>query len=335
MKLLSLVASSGLVLAWIIPAPCTVHAADSAASQPLQFKFELNHPLVFSSVTTTRTTTDRSVQLDAGNRSTSSTNAVETRYKLRLTPVRKSSEGVWTLHYEPFDFEEDLDTTAAGGHAVSSVHGLDVKSSQNGIVVVDTSKGVGLTQAKSFKQGVYSRMLNGYFDFQPIGVISRVDGDLPFIDYWTENTKYQVGFFDIVFPPDPVPAGGSWTKTLAVKDLEGIKLGDNGLVETNTFVRQEDPAATNRFIPVAVSMAVDLKNLIGSMDALGQNSMLSIAEFDHHKSGKFLFDPDAGCLTKGDENESLNMTMNLLVQGHTMVVTTVMDIHSKFDLLQN
>lgn len=335
MRILSKAACGGLILAGFIPAAGTVRAADSAASEPLRFKFELNHPLVYSLASTTQTTTERSVQLDTGIKSAATTNSVGIRYKFRLTPVRKLPDGTWTLHYEPFDFEEDLDTSASGGHAVTSIRGLDVTSTQNGIAVVDTGKGVGLGQAKAIKQGIYPRMLSGYFDFQPNGVISKVDGDLPFIDYWGETIKYQIGFFDIILPPDAVPAGGSWIKTLAVKDLEGIKLGASGILETNTFVRQPEASAGGHLISVAVNMAVDPKNLLGSMDTLGQSTTLNISDFNHQKTGKFQFDAETGCLATSEENETVKMTMDMLVQGHTMNVATELNIQSKIALVPN
>ena len=336
MKTLSKAVWFGLVVGFIIQASSAVRAANASTSQPLLFKFVLNHPLVFSAISSTKTITDRTMQTDTGNKSALSKNTVETRYKLRLTPVRQSKEGVWTLHYEPFDFEEDMDSTANGSQISAFIRGLDVRSTQNGITVVDTAKGIGVNQGKSYKQGAYPKMLSGYFEFQPAGMISKVEGDLPFIDYWTDTIRYQVGFFDVVFPAGPVAPGGSWSTNLVVKDLEGIKLGDGGIGETNVFVREDDaPASTNHLISIDVSMAANPKSVLGSMDALGQNTMLNISEFNHNKSGKFLFDPAAGCLTKGDEQESVKMTMSMLVQGHTMTVTTELQINSKFELLKN
>jgi hypothetical protein len=332
MKIFSKVACVGLLGAGLLPA---AGAANAGAAQLLQFKFELNHPLVLSAESTTETKTERSVQLETGAKSAATTNSMVNRYKLRLTPVKKSADGVWTLHYEPFDFEEDLEASGSGGHVTTTIHGLEVRSTQNGIVVVDTSKGVGLAQAKAAKQGAYARMVSGNFDFQPVGTITKLEGDLPFVDYWTENIRYQVGFFDILFPTDAVSAGGSWTKVLDVKDLEGIKLGEAGIMETNTFTWQANPVATNHLIPITVTMAAEPKNIFGSMDSMGQNTALNISQFSHQKSGNYLFDPDAGFLNSGDETETLKMSMDMLVQGHTMTVSTELTIHSKFDLLPN
>jgi hypothetical protein len=335
MKILTKAAGAGLVCGLLVQAWSPLRAAGDAAGQPFQFKFDPSHPLVFSATTTTRTVTDRTLQVEGGNRSTTTTNLVETRYKFRLTAVRKSAGGVWTLHYEPFDFEEDLDTMAAGGHMTTTLRGLEVKSTQNEITVVDTAKATGMPQAKQFKQAVYTRLLGGNFEFQPAGVISKVDGDLPFVDFWTETSKYQIGFFDLVFPPESVAPGGSWTKTLSFKDWEGIKLGAAGLSETNTFVRQADAPAMNHFIPITVSLVSDQKDLMGSMDSAGQTTQLNISDFAHQKSGKFEFDPEAGCLASGDETETVKMAMAMVVQGHTMTMTTEMSVRSKFDLLKN
>lgn len=331
MTIFSKLAGSGLIWGLLMQAGVTASAADGGAASTLMFKFELNKPIVYSAVATTTTTSERSVQLETGPKSVETTNSVEIRYKLRLTPIRKSADGVWTLHFEPFDFVEDLQTSATGGHVATTLNGLDVKSTQNGVTVIDTAKGMGLTQAKPIKQASYARMLSGYFDFEPVGRVVKIDGDLPFIDYWSESTKYQMGLFDIVFSSDPVPPGGTWTKTLAVKDLEGIKLGDSTLMETNTYVRQ-DSAATDHLIPISINMVLAPKNIFGSMDAMGQNTTLNISEFTHKKEGKFLFDPEAGRLHSGDEQETLKMVMDMLIQGRTMTVTTDLSIHSKFEL---
>ena len=335
MRMFSKLAVCGLVGGLWAQIGAPAWAADAGASGPLQFKFELNKPIVYSAVSTTRTVTDRTVQMETGAKSVGTTNAGEFRFKLRLTPIRKSAEGVWTLHYEPFDFQEDVETFANGGHFTTAIKGLEVKSTQNGITVVDTAKGVGLAQAKPLKQGTYVRMLSGNFEFEPSGLVSKVDGDLPFIDYWSENIKNQMGLFDISFASEPVPAGGTWTKNLVVKDLEGIKLGESGLVETNTYVRQDGTGTANHLIPITVSMTISPKNIFGSMDNMGQNTTLNISEFTHQKTGKFLFDSEAGCLNSGDEEEARRLVIDMLSQGHTVTVTTELSIHSKFDLLTN
>jgi hypothetical protein len=335
MKLFFKLLWSGLGAGFLAPAVLAGPASGDTAPQTLRFSFEMNHPLVYFVDSTVKTLTDRTMQLDTGSKSTQTKNSVETRYKIQLTPVRQSKDGTWTLHYQPMDFEQDLDVDGSSGHFVTTLRGLEVKSAQNGIVVVDTAKEIGVTQARAIKQGAYQKMLSGYLDFKPTGEISKVDGDLPFIDFWTDAIKYQVGFFDVAFPPEPVPAGGNWTVNLTLKDLQGLKLGDEGLLETNVFVRNNGPSATNHLQSIGASMTVNVRDIMGSTDAGGQNSMLNIPQFNQVKTGTFEFDPDAGCVVKGAEDESVKTTLDVLVQGHTVTVTMDLQTNTKFELLKN
>lgn len=332
MKALGMVVGAGLLLKTTI----AVAASDSEGAQKFRFNFELNQPLLFSVQSDVKTLTDRTMQLDTGNKSSLTKNSIETRYKVKLTPVRKSKDGTWTVHYEPMEMEQDMDVTGNGAHLVTEIRGLAVKSTQNGIVVVDTAKGIGVQQAKSMKQAAYPRMLSGYLDFKPDGTVAKIDGDLPFIDFWTDAIRYQVGFFDIQFPASAVPPGGSWTENLTLKDLEGLKLGDEGVTITNEFVRQGTAAAdSNHMDSIAVSAAFNGRDIMGSMDTMGQNTMLNISRFDVNKSGQYQFDRAAGRLLNGNEDETFKMSADMLVQGHTASVTTDMQMTSKFELLKN
>lgn len=309
--------------------------ARDAAPQTFRFIFQLNHPLVYSVSSTIKVLSDRTMQLDTGAKSSLTSNSVETRYKVELTPVKESAEGVWTVSYKPMDFEQDMDFDAPGGHVVTSIRGLNVKSTQNGIVVVDTARDIGETQAKAIKQSVYSKMISGYFDFKPNGEIGKVDGDLPFIDNWTEAFKYQAGFFDLVFPPGPVAVGGRWNVSLDLKDLQGLKLGDQGILETNVFVRDGAVSGADHLESIDLNMAVSARDVMGSTDEMGQRSMLNIPKFDHDKTGTFHFDPEAGCVVNGSEDESVRTTMDTLVQGHTLTTTLQLDNNTKFHLEKN
>jgi hypothetical protein len=259
------------------------------------------------------------------------TNLVETHLKMKLTPVKKAADGTWTLQYQPSDFQDDMRSDSSTSHVVTSFHGLDVKSTQNGIVVVDTSKDIGMTEAKALKQAVYAKMLSGYFDLKPNGEVAKVDGDLPFMDFWNESLKFQVGFFDVTFPAESVAPGGAWNISRALKNLQGLKLGDAGLMETNVFTLKGS-AGGGHTETITASMIVAAKDLTGSTESAGQNSSLDISEFNHDKNGTFEFDTAAGCMTRGTEDELVKTSMNALVQGHT--VTVRMDVRNttKFEL---
>src|SRR5579863_7453107 len=136
------------------------NASDDNEARTYKFNFEQNHPVVYSLETTVKNLTDQTMQLDTGNKSSLTKSTVETRYKMKLTPVRKAKDGTWTIHYEPLDVEQDLDSTGKAGHIVTNVRGLEIKSTQNGIIVVDTAKSIGEAQAKNIKQLVYPMMLS-------------------------------------------------------------------------------------------------------------------------------------------------------------------------------
>jgi hypothetical protein len=313
--------------------------ADSTSSaggkQVFGINFEAGHPLVYSVSMKSKTLTERNMETQAGNNQTSLTKKnSELRYRVRLTPVQKSKSGVWTVHYEPLDFEQDDDFFGNNTHVVTVLRGSDVKTTQNGIVVVDTTKNIGLNQAKTYKQGVYPKMLSGDLDFAPDGSVVKVGGDVPFVDTWTDALKLQVGFFDIIFPSDAVPTGGTWQKNLLLKNLEGLALGDDGIVETNDFVREYDVVtSSNRLAAFSLTMQTNVKNIAGSIEQMGQSTMINLPEFNHNKTGKFQYDFARGCLAGGQENETGKISMEMLVQGHTVSLSIDLENSVEFQLL--
>jgi hypothetical protein len=311
--------------------------ASASGDSATRFNFSKNHPLIFAVESTTRTVTSRTMHMEMGDSYSVIQNSVVMRYKLKLTPVRKSTDGTWTLHYEPLDRHELEETIDENGHVSTSIDNLDVKSSRDNVVVIDTVNGIGSIQAKPFKHGVYPKLLSGYFDFKPTGAISKVDGDLPFIDFWTDTIKYQVGFFAFVFAPGPGPHGACWTADITLKDLqETIKLGGNGILETNQFCRDEHAATSNgRNLAYVGSLEAHQKNLAGNMDLMGQDTKVNITDFDHSKSGTFQFDPQIGCLTDGNQQESVKISLELMYKGNPVTMKTDLGITSMFQLVKD
>ena len=301
-----------------------------------KFNFSMNHPLVFAVESTTKTVTSRTMHMETGDTFSVIQNSVETRYQLKLTPIRKGKDGVWTLRYEPLDRQELLETVDDNGRVSTSIHNLDIKSTRDSVVAVDTANGIGMTEAKSLKQGVYPKLLSGYFDFKPTGVISKVDGDLPFIDFWTDTIKYQVGFFDFVFASEPVSRGQPWTANITLKDLQGtIRLGD-GILETNRFTQDEHaPTSNGHNLAFVGSLVAHQKNFTGDMDLMGQAARVTITDFDHNKSGKFEYSPDDGCLVNGNQQESVKVSLNVTYKGNPVTMQTDLEISSKFQLVKD
>jgi len=297
----------------------------------------MNHPLVFAVESNTKTVTSRTMHLETGDKYSVIQNSVETRYQLKLTPVRKAHDGTWTLHYEPMDRQEIMDVIDDDGHVSTTIHNLDIRSTRDDKVEVDTAAGVGYTQGKTLKEGVYPKLLSGFFDFKPDGEISKVDGDLPFIDFWTDTIKYQVGFFDFIFPPNPVSRGDSWNANITLKDLQGtIRLEGDGILETNIFKRDEHAATAGpHILAYAGSLLAHETGLMGDMDLMGEETKVKITDFNHTKNGKYQYDPDAGCLSDGSQDENVTVTVELAYKGNPVTMKTELHITSKFQLMRD
>jgi hypothetical protein len=98
---------------------------------------------------------------DNTGQTVTSKSAVEIRYKFRLTETGQEKNGCATVRYEPFGYEADCDSTGAAGHFVTTIRGLNVKSTQNGIVIIDTDKDIGMVQAKPLKNDAVPLLLSG------------------------------------------------------------------------------------------------------------------------------------------------------------------------------
>ena len=310
-------------------------AGSTSSDKPVfHLDFQAGHPLVFAVETKQKNVSEQTMETQTGNQTALTRTSTELRYKFRLTPVKQLKSGGWTVHYQPFDYEQDVDLFGKGTHVITTLRGSEVKTAQNGITVVDTAKNIGVGQAKAFKQGVYPRMISGEFDFAPDGTITRISGDVPFVDFWTETTKLQVGFFDIAFSTEPIPSGGSWEKTVQLKYLQGLQLGDDGITQTNHFTRENDnQTSSNRLAVFGLTMAINRKNITGTIEQMGQISSINLPEFNSDKTATFQYDPARGCFVSGTEEESAKVSMEMLVQGRTSSLTMDISDSTQFTLL--
>jgi len=319
-------ASVGVICLWALVAVAPPAAA--ADKQLFAFKFSTNQPLVYAVTIKSRTVADNNI---AGKTSLVK-NSSELRYKMRLTGWRKNADGTMTVLYKPFEVEQDLDVFGTS-HVVTQIRGLKIRSLQNGIVVIDTEKNVGMAQVKSIKTGIYPAMLSGYFDFEPTGRAKKYEGDLPFIDHWTDTLKQDIGFFHIVFPDHPVAVREEWTQNTTMISSGGATLADP-LTTTNTFARDLDLMSNG--IPVAVfgmTSANHLQNLSGYFEQMGQKSSLNISQFDHNAFGTFHFDPKQGVLLDAKTTDTGAISMEMLVQGNTATSHVDIQVDAQMTLL--
>jgi hypothetical protein len=119
----------------------------SSADQAFSFNFEPNHPLVYSVESKNKTILDRSGEVQGRSMNSLTKMTVEERYKIRLTPLKKNGDGTWTVRYETFDFNQDKDVFGSNGNLLTSLHGLEIKGTQNGIVVIDSPEQLPVVQS--------------------------------------------------------------------------------------------------------------------------------------------------------------------------------------------
>jgi hypothetical protein len=320
-----------LSIALVMPAVCP-RARAGDADPVLKFDFVKNHPLVYAVDSTEKNMTDINGIVQGRTQSSITRTTSESHCKIRLTPEKKNADGSWHVRYEPLDFTVSVDAYSPRGHAITSLcNGLEVKGTQNGIVTIDTTKEIGIQQAQGFKQTLYPQLLSGYLDIAPSGKVVSLGGDLPFVDFWTSQLKMHFGFFDLLLSDQPVAPGGTWDETLSLKNSQGLKFGDEGLVETNTFSRagKDDGGTTTLF----ASVSLDQKDVPASMDQLGENTALNISEMSIHKNDTFGFDVNAGKLINSSDTSSFRCTLDALVQGSSMSVTIDVDATRKITLL--
>jgi hypothetical protein len=321
-------------MGWVAAAMLGADARGQDA-QVFKFDFAQNHPLVYSVEISDKTINDRSGVVQGRTQSSINRTTVLTRYKFRLTPQKKNKDGTWQVRYTPYDFTYSFDAYGPNGQAVTSLQdGLQVKGTQNGIVVVDTTREIGMAQANTFKQSLLPKLLSGSMDFESSGRVARWDGDLPFIDYWTNQMKLQIGFFGIVFSGQAIAPGATWDETLTLKNLQGLKLGEGGLVETNAFKRPLGPSSDDAATAtIESSMAWHGRDLPANFDQMGQNTALNISEFNHNRSGKCQFDFVHGRLLGGTNFVTGHAQMEMLVQGNTMNLTVDSETSTTLKLL--
>jgi len=322
-----------LGLACMTAASLSQAASGKAAAETFAFKFQPKHPLVYSVKTTIKLTSYMSAGAQRENTTTTET-ATETRYKLRLTAMGDRKNGVTPVRYEPFDYESDSEARGPAGNFVNSVRGLEVKGTQNGITVMDTAREIGMSQAKGFKHDAIPLLLSGQMDFEDLGGIKEFHGDLPFIDFWQNLIKSQIGLFGIVFPDRALAPGDSWEAVVPLKALGQIKLDGDGLSYTNTLTRREDAERGGRAIATfKVAAPMRCHDLTGYIEQGGQSQRLNITTFERHATGTMHFDRERGVFLDGDSSGTATSAMTTLIQGRALTMRMEMRMSLEITLI--
>ena len=303
---------------------------NSNSGEIFKFKFEMNKPLVYAIEFKSRTVID----ISGGNRNSLTRNSTEMRYKIKLTAVSTNQDGTTTVHYEPFDFEEEIEIIGPSGRINTSTHGLDVVSKQNDIVVIDTAKGIGMSQARNVKLPIYPSLLSGYFYLDSVGNAKYLNGDLPFIDQWQDNLKYDVGFFHIIFPTNVISVRDSWTNNIVMKNVGGAFFTGDGITRPNVFTRELDSmAGTNSTACFSLYESDINQNLGAYIEQGGQRTSVAIPECDESASATFHFDQKLGRLIDMKKTEKSSNSMSIMVQGNSADSHNNLELESSMTLV--
>ena len=290
-------------------------STNSNSGQLFQFRFNLNHPLVYAvEIKNTDTSDVQVTQRTSMTRVTS-----DFRYKIKLTGTKANQDGTTSVFYVLFDYESDSQTQSPNGQIENITRGLDIVTKHNGIVVVDTAKRIGGSQIQTMKQSIYPHLLSGYFDFDPMGHIKKIDGDLPFIETWENNLKYGMGLFYIEFPKCPLSVQESWTNNIT-KDVEGGMTLSDAIVQPWVFTRQPDQFTTNSQVACFALYESDYeKDLSGYIDQQGQRNSVIFPEINESIHATYEFDQKRGLLLSAKLSNSKQSDLKTVYQGNSSV----------------
>lgn len=290
------------------------------AGESFEFVFG-KEPLVYSLYQTTETKTyisSPSATADSyanNSRQAVTKSTTEIRVKFRLTGVTTGQNGLMTVHYEPFDYRSDMDSTGSAGHFITSMHGLSVKSSQNGITIIDTDNDIGMGQAKAFKEGATPALLSGTFDVDRTGAIKDVHGDLPFMDFWKQLMKMQIGWFNFQLPSHGVTNGETWQVVIPMPSSAAFKFDGPALQYTNTFSLEDDDSSLAAF---RLSAPLHCYDLGGSVEERGQTLHADMSELEINAHNIVHFDRKRRVLVDEDFTKSIYSSVTALVQGRAV-----------------
>jgi hypothetical protein len=241
------------------------------------------------------------------------------RYKIRLTGTGMTKDGLMVVKYEPFDYEAEADVTVAAGHFVTTMHDMSLKTTQNGIVIIDTDKGIGMGQAKTMKIDAILMLLSGEMDVNSIGEIKNVHGDLPFVDSRQEQMKTDIGLFGFVLPPLAITNGETWEVVTPIKKFGTARIDGAGINYTNIFTLAEDASSDNANIATfTYSAPLFARNLSGYIEEHGQSTHEDLSELEQHGFGTVHFDKKRHVFLDEQLTKSGSVVTTMLIEGRAM-----------------
>lgn len=315
-----------LLLVLVLPLGLNAVGAESVtnldAARVFRFSFKLNEPLTYSVATKTKTVTDTSsTARNAMNR-----NLSEMRYKMRMTAIASNKDGTMRVHYEPLDYEQDVEISTLQGKTTITTRGMNIVGKLNDFVTVDTAKDIGTADAQNLKLGVYGPQLSGYFDFDPQGEIKNCAGDLPFVDYWQQLLKNSYGLFRITFSTNAVNTHSSWSNSVTSSKMSGVALNGDTLTQTRVYSREPD-ATYGSVASFSLYESEDYKDLSAYVERGGQRTPIMVPQSDNNVNATYDFDYQHGHLIAMKMTQKMTVAVKAMNQG--IVSTTQSDSESE------
>lgn len=321
-------------LLWLLMGAHAAITTNSNTEQFFRFKFELHKPLVYAFQIKTKTVVNQNM----GGRNASSRTTSDVRYKIKLTAIKVNQDGTATVHYEPMDYEQDLEAIGPSGEINTFTRGLDIISKQNGITMIDTKNGIGLSQAKQPKLGLYPYLLSGDIDLDAAGKVTKLNGDVPFVDHWQEIIYPNPGFFQFTFPSNAIAIQSSWTNYIPYNSANGIVLNETNMTQTNIFTREVDSAAnseavTNMIACFSLNSVDNQENLSGYLDQPGGRTSLVVPEHTENINATFHFDQKRGCLIDMIKTDKTTSDISMMIQGNAAMGHSDSDVDTLIKLV--
>lgn len=304
-------------------------STNTSPAQKFVFKYEPNHPLLY--------TIDLKIGMDmnmnAGTESIKTAMSFDLRYKVKLTATNEPVNGVSTLRMESSGVEGDWDIHGPAGHIVIALRGSQMKGTQDGVVTIDTTNDIGTAEAQDFKKDIMALYLSGFGDMDTRGNVRQFYGDLPFVEFWSDAIRDQIGFFGIVLPENTVAVGESWKENLAMKKMGQITLDGEGLQCTVTFTRMADTITPGGPLSTfSMSAPFSHKNLTGYMEQGGQRMGVNVSRFNRTATGSFHFDSQRGVLKDSKAKVDADGVMTMVAQGQSMTADLKMNMDMQIKL---
>jgi hypothetical protein len=309
--------------------------ADQSAGDQFTFKFRGSQPLIYAF--DIKTTNNKTISKEAASgvaNDVVTRSVVHSRYKVRLTPVPGAAPGETLVHYEPFDVEQDVETTQGQSRFDVTMQGWEVKAQQNGITVIDTTRQIGIGQAKNFRNSLTWLLLSGWMVFDAQGKVSKIQGDIPFVESWKDSLKSLSGFWRVVLPDHPVAVGEHWENLVVAKESGGCTLEGDGVTNVFQFTRTADSVTNGATVAnFDITGTENDTDVTAYFDQNGQNTSINLPRLSDFATGSFQFDPRRGILTDITVTDNGTLLMNMLSQGTTITANGKIDTETHIYLL--